>query len=105
MALRRGELVRGVYLAGMFLVAGAVAGCATTDAQIQSPAAPAAAVASQDRSCQGLRSEIMKLEGRGVARLVDRQHEGSKLTPSQKADVDSYNALLNEYLGARCHLN
>lgn len=96
--LRAGQIV-GVMFAAVF-----AAGCATSGADVKAPA-PAPAVAAADRSCQGLRSEIMKMEARGVSKLVDRQHDGGKLNAGQKAEIDSYNGLLNEYLGARCHLN
>jgi hypothetical protein len=35
---------------------------------------------------------------------VEREQAGKPLTPAAKADVDRYNALLNQYLGARCHV-
>ena len=35
---------------------------------------------------------------------VERASGGGKLTPAQRADVDKYNDLLNQYLGARCHV-
>ena len=30
--------------------------------------------------------------------------QGKKLSPKDKGDVDRYNSLLNQYLGARCHV-
>lgn len=85
-------------------VAGALAACTTSQGDMKDQT-PAAAVTPGDRSCQSLRSEIMRMESRGVAKLVDRQHDGGKLSNAQKAEIDTYNGLLNEYLGARCHLN
>lgn len=85
-------------------VAGALGACVTSQADMKNQA-PSSAIAAGDRSCQSLRSEIMRMEGRGVAKLVDRQHDGGKLSNAQKAEIDTYNGLLNEYLGARCHLN
>jgi hypothetical protein len=35
---------------------------------------------------------------------VERAASGKKLTPAAQADVDRYNALLSQYLGARCHV-
>ena len=58
----------------------------------------------KDRSCQALRSEIMTMEARGAARLVDRKNDGGKLTSRERSEIDSYNGLLNEYFGSRCHL-
>lgn len=85
-------------------LAGALGACTTSqgDMMVQ---APSSAVTPGDRSCQSLRSEIMRMESRGVAKLVDRQHDGGKRSGAQKAEIDTYNGLLNEYLGARCHLN
>lgn len=47
---------------------------------------------------------MRRLEGRGVQSSIERQQRGGALSPSQKADADSYNRLLNDYLGARCHV-
>ncbi len=55
-------------------------------------------------SCGSIRSELNRLDSRGVPALVERQSSGGKLNPAQKADADSYNRLLNQYLGARCHV-
>jgi hypothetical protein len=78
-----------------------VSGCASSQGQI---AAPLSVPLTSDRSCQSLRSEIMKREARGAARLVDRKNDGGKLNPREQAEIDTYNSLLDEYLGARCHL-
>ena len=40
----------------------------------------------------------------GVPAQVERASNGGKLTPAQRGDVDKYNDLLNQYLGARCHV-
>ena len=42
--------------------------------------------------------------GRGTQGKVEAASQGKKLPPSDKADVDRYNSLLNQYLGARCHV-
>jgi hypothetical protein len=94
---------------GAVLLAVALSGCASTVPQISGPAGnsvskPVAAPALTDRSCQSLRSEIMTREARGAARLIDRKNDGGKLNAREQAEIDTYNSLLNEYLGARCHL-
>lgn len=89
----------------MALIAVCGAGCAATDSEMKPAAASPAVAAAGDRSCQSLRSLIMTMEARGAAKLIDRQHDGGKLSGSEKAEIDRYNSLLNEYLGARCHLN
>jgi ribosomal protein S19 len=35
---------------------------------------------------------------------VEAASQGKKLPPAAQADVDRYNSLLNQYLGARCHV-
>ncbi len=94
---------------GAIFLAVALSGCVSTGAQIGAPAAhsaskPASAPVLTDRSCQSLRAEIMAREARGAARLVDRKNDGGKLNAREQAEIDTYNSLLNEYLGARCHL-
>jgi len=55
-------------------------------------------------SCQSIRGELNRLDSKGVPAQVERASNGGKLTPAQRADVDKYNDLLNQYLGARCHV-
>ena len=40
---------------------------------------------------------------RGTQAKVEAASQGKKLAVKDKADVDRYNSLLNQYLGARCH--
>jgi hypothetical protein len=47
---------------------------------------------------------LNRLLGKGVQGNVERAAAGKSLSPGAKADVDRYNALLNQYLGARCHV-
>jgi hypothetical protein len=56
------------------------------------------------QSCQSIRSELNRLDSRGVPALVEKASNGGKLSAVQKADADNYNQLLNQYLGARCHV-
>jgi hypothetical protein len=56
------------------------------------------------QSCGSIQQELNRLLGRGVQGSVERQAAGRPLTPAAQADVDRYNALLNQYLGARCHV-
>ncbi len=55
-------------------------------------------------SCGSIRGELNSLDSKGVPAQVERASNGGKLTPGQRADVDKYNDLLNQYLGARCHV-
>lgn len=73
-----------------------VAGCATTGG----PDGP-----SIDRSaCAAKKTELSQLDKEGVPALVEAQSRGKKLASAQKAKADRYNELLNEYLGAHCHV-
>jgi hypothetical protein len=55
------------------------------------------------QSCGSIQQELNRLLGRGVQGNSERAAAGKKLSPAAQADVDRYNALLNQYLGARCH--
>jgi hypothetical protein len=55
-------------------------------------------------SCGSIQQELNRLLGRGVQGNIAKQQSGKGLTPAAKADVDRYNSLLNQYLGARCHV-
>jgi hypothetical protein len=55
-------------------------------------------------SCGSIQQELNRLLGRGVQANIERRQAGKTLTPAAQADVDRYNSLLNQYLGARCHV-
>lgn len=65
---------------------------------------PGAKPLPMGQSCQSIRSELNRLDSKGVPTLVEKASNGGKLAPAQRADVDAYNSLLNQYLGARCHV-
>ena len=65
---------------------------------------PGARALPAGESCQSIRGELNRLDSRGVPAQVERASGGGKLSSSQRADVDKYNDLLNQYLGARCHV-
>jgi hypothetical protein len=56
------------------------------------------------QSCGSIQQELNRLLGRGVQGNMERHAAGKALSPAAKTDVDRYNALLNQYLGARCHV-
>lgn len=64
---------------------------------------PGARTLPMGQSCQTIRGEMIRLEGRGVQSAIERQQAGGKLSAPQKVDADNYNSLLNQYLGSRCH--
>ena len=82
-----------------FLLAAAaalfIAGCATTGSD--GPTVDRA-------TCAAKKAQLSKLNSEGVPALVEAQSRGKKLPPAQKAKADTYNELLNDYLGARCHV-
>ena len=56
------------------------------------------------QTCGSIQQELNRLLGRGVQGSVERAASGKPISPAARADVDRYNALLNQYLGARCHV-
>ncbi len=65
---------------------------------------PGARALPAGESCGSIRSQLDRLDSQGVPAQVERASGGGKLTPAQRANVDKYNDLLNQYLGARCHV-
>jgi hypothetical protein len=80
------------------LAALTVAGCANSGGD------PGPTALSAGESCQSIRANLLNLDKKGVQDLVERQNAGKKLSAPQKAQADLYNRLLNQYLGARCHV-
>jgi hypothetical protein len=56
------------------------------------------------QTCQSVRAELSKLDGKGIQSKYEALNRGQKLSPASQADVDRYNQLLNHYLGAQCHV-
>ncbi len=83
------------------LAALALAGCAANG---DSGGDPGPTSLSAGESCQSIRTNLNKLDSQGVPALVERQNAGKKMSAAQKAQADLYNRLLNQYLGARCHV-
>lgn len=65
---------------------------------------PGAKPLPMGESCQSIRGELNKLDAKGVPALIERASSGGSLNASQKELADRYNSLLNQYLGARCHV-
>lgn len=87
-------------LCSVLAIGAAVAGCAGAGAGGD----PGAKSLPMGQSCQSIRGELNRLDSKGVPALVERAGSGGKLSAAQRSDVDSYNNLLNQYLGARCHV-
>ena len=54
-------------------------------------------------SCQSLRGQLDRLLSRGVQSKVEALSAGRKMSAADRSDAESYNRILNQYLGARCH--
>jgi hypothetical protein len=65
---------------------------------------PGAKALPMGETCQSLRGQLDRLLARGVQPKVEALSAGRKLAPKDKADAEAYNRILNQYLGARCHV-
>lgn len=84
------------------LVCAALAGCAAGEASQPGPSTTGSLAGSR---CNDLKAEASRLEARGVQYKADQAgRDEIKLSPQQKADVARYNAVLDQYLGGKCHL-
>lgn len=92
---------RAVVKLGVCVVALLVAACSGGGGSTGGD--PGARQLPPGSSCQTVRAEMDKLLSRGVQPRVEAAQAGKKLPPQQQAEVDQYNRLLAQYLGARCH--
>lgn len=65
---------------------------------------PGARAMPAGQSCQSVRTELNRMDSRGMRPKVEAATQGQKQSPQVQAEVDRYNELLNLYLGARCHV-
>jgi hypothetical protein len=94
-----GETLGVVVLAGTLA---ALVGCAEDGGGYGGD--PGARPLAAGQSCGSIRQELNRLDSRGTQAKVEAATQGKKLPPAAQADVDRYNDLLNQYLGARCHV-
>jgi len=90
-------------LGGILLALALVGGCANEGGNSDN-GDPGARPLAAGQTCQSVRAELNKLDAKGTQSKVEAASQGKKLPPAQQADVDRYNELLNQYLGARCHV-
>jgi hypothetical protein len=83
------------------LVLAVLAGCADNN---EIGGDPGAIPLASGQSCGSIRQELDSLDRKGTQSKVEASTQGKKLAPAAQADVDRYNQLLNQYLGARCHV-
>lgn len=59
---------------------------------------------SSGETCQSVRGKLDRLLANGAQWKVEAVSAGRKISAADKGDAESYNRLLNEYLGAKCHV-
>ena len=92
-----GRRARSIAVASMTILA---AGCAGGGGSGD----PGAKSLPAGETCQSLRGQLDRLLARGVQPKVEALSAGRKLSPKDRADAEAYNRILNQYLGARCHV-
>jgi hypothetical protein len=92
--------IRGLWLA-LVGAAAILSACADSSSNNGDPGGIPLA---SGQSCGSVRQELDKLDRKGTQGKVEAATAGKKLAPAAQADVDRYNSLLNQYLGARCHV-
>ena len=94
-------MIRSLHLAAMLATAIALAACEGDGARVGGD--PGARALPSGKSCQSIRGELNQMDAQGAQSKVEAVSRG-KVDSSTKAVSDRYNQLLNEYLGARCHV-
>lgn len=95
---------RGVTVRRMALVAAIGAAAVTAGCANDGGGGPTSKALPSGQTCASVRAQLAKLDARGVPSSVQALAAGKKLGPAQKADAELYNRLLDDYLGARCHV-
>jgi|SRR4051812_43087715 hypothetical protein len=90
---------KGILIAGVLSLSVLAAGCASSSAGGD----PGAMAMPAGQSCQSTRAELNKLDAKGIQSKFDAC-SAKHCSPASQAEVDRYNNLLNQYLGARCHV-
>ena len=93
----------GAFRLALLCVAGTavvVAGCASGGGN----SGPGRKALAGGETCGSIKQQLNRLDAKGVPSAIQAQSAGRKISASQKADADLYNRLLNDYLGAQCHV-
>jgi hypothetical protein len=78
----------------------AAGGCAAQSG----PKDPGPRPLAAGQTCQSLRTEMDSLDRRGARGIVESHLAGRPLTPERTGMARRYLDLLDQYLGARCHV-
>lgn len=92
-------MIRTLSIAAVMLAALALAACEGGG----SGGDPGARSLPAGKSCQSIRGELNQMDAQGAQSKVEAASRG-KTDQGTKSVSDRYNQLLNEYLGARCHV-
>lgn len=82
------------------VMAAFVAGCASQN----KGGDPGAQALPSGESCGSIRAELNRMDSRGVPSKVSAVNSGRRVSDKDRELAASYNRLLNQYLGARCHV-
>jgi hypothetical protein len=88
---------RALKIMAMAAAVATLAGCADS-------ADPGATPLAAGQTCGSIKQELDRLDAKGIRSNVEAVSQGKKVSPAAQADVDRYNSLLNQYLGARCYV-
>jgi hypothetical protein len=88
-----------IALLGAVSAAAALGGCASGGGS-----GPSGKALANGETCSSVKQQLNRLDAKGVPQWVQAQAAGRKISGQQKADADLYNRLLDDYLGARCHV-
>jgi hypothetical protein len=78
-----------------------IAGCANDGKDNRDPGAKPL---PHGESCSSIRAELNRMDARGVPSKVEAVNAGRRVSDKDRALAERYNTLLNQYLGARCHV-
>ena len=86
--------MRALFVAAGLAVSVGLSGCAGGGDSLTT---------SSLQGCKQLRKEMNQLISRGVTGKIEAANAGRRVSAKSRAQIDRYNLLLAQYLGARCH--
>ena len=94
-------MIRSLFLGVVIAAAVALGGC--EGGGYGKGGDPGARSLPSGKSCQSIRGELNQMDSQGAQSKVERASHG-RTDAATQAVADRYNQLLNQYLGARCHV-